>query len=99
MGTKITYENKDLQLPINGKIYHVDVKATANYWYQPCVMYFSDGSGQPEDEDWDVEEIIATWTVDGEKIEPSEDLVDLLSEYIAELDLSEWTLPEEPEDY
>ena len=97
MGTKIKYENKDLQLPIDGKIYHITVNATADYYYQPCIMYFSDGSGQPEDEGWDIEEICATWRLDDKIIEPDEDLTELLEDYIADLDLSEWQFPEEPE--
>lgn len=36
----------------------VEFTAIGNYWYQPCVMYFADGTGQPED--WDVEDIEVT---------------------------------------
>lgn len=38
--------------------FDVEFTATGNYWYQPCVMYFKDGTGQPED--WDVEDIEVT---------------------------------------
>jgi hypothetical protein len=38
--------------------FKVEFTATGNYWYQPCVMYFADGTGQPED--WDVEDIEVT---------------------------------------
>jgi len=42
----------------SNKTYEVEFTATGNYWYQPCIMYFKDGTGQPED--WDVEDIEVT---------------------------------------
>ena len=97
MGTKIKYENKDLHLFLSGVEFSVDVKATADYWYQPCVMYFKDGSGQPEDEGWEVEDIKATWSLNNGIVEPTDGMQRALEEYIADLDLSEWIFPEEPE--
>lgn len=38
--------------------FKVKFEAISDYWYQPCVMYFKDGTGQPED--WGVEDIEVT---------------------------------------
>ena len=98
MGTKITYENDDLHFEIGGIDYRADVKATADYWYQPCVMYFKDGSGQPEDEGWEVEDFDVIWYKDNVEIEPTDEMIVALEDYLYELDLSEWEFPEEPEE-
>ena len=39
----------------SNETFEVEFTAMGKYWYQPCVMYFKDGTGQPED--WDVEDI------------------------------------------
>ena len=85
MGTKIHYTKDDLLLTVGGKDYSVSVKVTADYWYQPCVMYFKDGSGQPEDEGWDVEEVKAVWKLDGVAVKPTEEMNEALDDYISEM--------------
>ena len=52
---KITF-NGTLVFVSSGVSYEAEVYATANYYYQPCVMYFKDGSGQPEDEELEIDD-------------------------------------------
>ena len=41
----------------NDESYEAKVNAKANYYYQPCVMYFKDGTGQPEDDELEIESL------------------------------------------
>lgn len=41
----------------NDESYEAEVNAVADYYYQPCVMYFKDGTGQPEDSDFEIDEL------------------------------------------
>ncbi len=59
MATKVYYNGvKQFKINANYKDaereFEVKIdSATANYCYQPCVMYFADGTGQPEYEELD----------------------------------------------
>ncbi|MBR6403173.1 MAG: hypothetical protein IKS48_07295 [Eubacterium sp.] len=44
MSTKVSYSNKNLKLTLDDRNYRIEVEAVADYWYQPCVMYFADGT-------------------------------------------------------
>ena len=92
-----TYKNKNLKLTVDGKEYTVDVSATAEYYYQPCVMYFKDGTGQPEIEELEINEWSATWyDSDGNEVyDVTGRMEDELNEFLYDSD--EWVFPEEPE--
>lgn len=45
-------------IELQNETYDVSVLAKATYYWQPEVRYFKDGTGQPEDEDITVHEII-----------------------------------------
>ena len=94
---KISYTG-NVKLTFDNKEYSVDVKATADYWYQPMVMYFSDGSGQPEDWDYEIDSIDCTWYELGKEgnktqIIPNEDMLEDLEEWLYEN--AEWEFPED----
>jgi len=100
MGTKVSYSG-NVRLTLDNKEYIIDVKAIADYWYQPCVMYFSDGSGQPEDWDYEIENVDSTWyelDENGNKaqITPTEDMLEDLEDWLYEN--AEWEFPEDPYD-
>ena len=50
---KVTF-NGNLTFKHNEESYCAEVSATANWYHQPCVMYFKDGTGQPEDDDFEI---------------------------------------------
>ena len=54
MNTKLSFDGFVI-VNFENKCFEVDVKGVGNYFYQPCVMYFKDGSGQPEDEDFEID--------------------------------------------
>jgi len=95
---RISYNNEELKLTVNGIEYTVNVHATGSYSYQPCVMYFKDGTGQPEDWDWEVEDIEAKWFLNGNQVEPTDEMTGELEDYMYDLDLDEWVFPQEPEE-
>ena len=41
----------------NNESYEATVYAKAKYYYQPCIMYFKDGTGQPEDDELEIESL------------------------------------------
>ena len=101
MGTKVSYSNKNLNLTLDDRNYRIEVEAVADYWYQPCVMYFKDGTGQPEDEDWEIQDVQSTWYEIDRKgnetlITPDDDMLECLEDWIYEN--AEWEFPEDPYD-
>lgn len=99
--TKVSYTG-NVRLTLDDKEYIIDVKATANYWYQPMVMYFSDGSGQPEDEDYEIDSVDSTWYEVDEygnetQITPDEDMLEDLEDWLYEN--AEWEFPEDEDCY
>ena len=52
-----TYYEGPVTFKLNGETYIAEVKAVTDYWYQPCIMYFKDGSGQPEDWEYEIDEL------------------------------------------
>lgn len=56
---KVTYKGT-LVFKHNNESYYADVYATADWYHQPCVMYFKDGSGQPEMDDFEIDELEVT---------------------------------------
>jgi len=55
MTEKKVYEGM-LTVVIDDVEYEGEVFAKGTYFYQPCVMYFRDGTGQLEDEDFNVDD-------------------------------------------
>ncbi|MBR4396766.1 MAG: hypothetical protein IKS93_02815 [Methanobrevibacter sp.] len=101
MSTKVSYSNKNLKLTLDDRNYRIEVEAVADYWYQPCVMYFADGTGQPEDEDWEIQDVQSTWYELDEhgneiQITPDEDMLEDLEDWLYEN--AEWEFPEDPYD-
>ena len=101
---KITFSDKNITLDTFDKRYRVEVEATANYWRQPCRMYYPDGSGEPEDEDYEIENLQSKWfEIDGsgneKEITPTEEMIDDLYDYLYySVELDEWDFPENPDD-
>ena len=88
----------------SNETFEVEFTAMGKYWYQPCVYYFKDGTGQPED--WDVEDIEVTIKSIKNKetgiavTELSSDDVEDIKEKIADACYEgeyEMIFPEEPE--
>ena len=106
---KLTYDDDALYLDIEGKTYRLTVHAEADYWYTSGTMYRSNGDpGDPPDEELDLENVDANWYLldeDGEeeKVDPTEEMLDELYDYLYEMDITDWESEdedyEEPEDY
>ena len=98
--------NGPLKIEVNGKKYQVEVEAKGTCYYQPCVMYFKDGSGQPEDWDYETDEFKVIELIDWDTEE------DMLFAYNSDPDFKgdvddaiydelydvEWEFPEDPYD-
>ena len=56
---KVTF-NGNLAFKHKEESYCAEVSATANWYHQPCVMYFKDGSGQPEYDEFEIDELTVT---------------------------------------
>ena len=56
---KVTYKG-NITFKHNNESYYAEVSATANWYHQPCVMYFKDGSGQPEMDEFEIDELEVT---------------------------------------
>lgn len=101
----LTYEERNEELMFKGEDVVFDVYARANYYYQPMVMYFKDGSGQPEDEEFDIDEIQITnarWKESGKPLTEEEvaEFEDEVNDYLSEKDYDEWEgWYEDEEDY
>lgn len=54
--SKLTF-NKQVSFYFGELLLKADVRAEANYYYEPCVMYFKDGTGQPEYEEFDIDTV------------------------------------------
>lgn len=111
MRTKVYYEGP-VTFKLNGETYIAEVKAVADYWYQPCVMYFKDGSGQPEDWEYEINElkILSLEDTNGipyiETYNTNKDFKDDVDEAVSDelMEMSEWEFPEDyepepPEEY
>lgn len=103
--TRITY-NGTVCFKYNGNDYEAEVRAGADYFYQPCVMYFKDGTGQPEDSDLTVEELTVETLLN---VDTDEDMIkkyendkafrdcidEIIDNQLLEMDMDEWTFPDE----
>lgn len=103
--TRITY-NGTVCFKYNGNDYEAEVWAGADYFYQPCVMYFKDGTGQPEDSDLTVEELTVETLLN---VDTDEDMIkkyesdkafrdcidEIIDNQLLEMDMDEWTFPDE----
>lgn len=103
--TYLSFDNF-VMVNFNGEDFEVKVQAKGRYYYQPCVMYFSDGTGQPEDEDFEVEKFEIVKVLDFitkeevKELEDNEDFKELVEEALYdawEKGTEEWEFPEEPD--
>lgn len=102
---KLTFESFVL-VNYNDRELEVHCIAKGEYYYQPCVMYFKDGTGQPEDEDFTVENIeICRVFENGEEVTnyDTDELLELVDEQLYnewENGSDLWEFPEgrEPEE-
>ena len=111
-GGKVTY-NGTITFKHNNESYSAEVSATANWYHQPCVMYFKDGSGQPEYDEFEIDELEVTslynedtetdCLADYEADEKYKDSIDEdITDALYDMDSDEWSGSEEPdyeEDY
>ena len=90
----------------NDESYEAKVNAKAKYYYQPCVMYFKDGTGQPEDDELEIESLEVeslrnedTDTDCMEKYNSDENYKEEIDEAISDVlyESDEWKGKEEPE--
>ena len=51
---KVTYKGAVI-FKYNDESYCAEVSASADWYHQDCVMYFKDGSGQPEMDDFEID--------------------------------------------
>ena len=96
------YCNDEIEFEIQGKLYYADVEAECEYTYEPCVMYYKDGSGDPGCEELEVTDVWADWTDEnGNAVEQTEEMESALNDYLNKLDYDKWHLsdnyPEPPE--
>ena len=95
--TTLTYKGP-IDFTFEGKKLTATVDAVAYYYYQPCVMYFKDGSGQPEYSELEVDEVKILRVVDEDKNEVP--YVDDMEECIYDelQDFDDWVYPPDPEE-
>lgn len=95
--TKQFYENDALDITVDGKNYIVDVKASADYYYDPGCMYRRNGDpGDPPESEFSIEEVEAVWKDEDGNIVPStEEMNEALRDKLQDLD--GWESEEAPE--
>ena len=55
---------------IGEEYYQAEVYATASSYYQPCIPSFKDGTGQPEESSFDLDEMeVAELCIEGDNME------------------------------
>ena len=86
--TELTF-NSFVFVNYKGRELEVHCIAKGEYWYQPCVMYFKDGSGQPEDEDFEIEKFDIEKVVENGEVVTDYDTDELL-ELVEEQLFNEW---------
>ena len=100
--------NGTVSFKFNEKDYEADVFATADYSHEPCVMYFKDGTGQPESDDFELNDVEVsklrcvdtdenlTEKYDTDK-DFKNDVDELIDDVLYDMDYDEWSYPEEPD--
>lgn len=106
MGTTVEVKWHDFfTYQIRDKEYEVEFLARGSHWHQPAVLYYKDGSGSPEEDEIDVDEVtIESVIYDGEDIvnNLSQKLIEKLEEEITDKIYDgdyEPIYPPDPEDY
>ena len=90
---------------IREKTYEVEFSAKGTHWHQPAVFYYKDGSGSPEEDEIDVDEVtIESVVFNGSDItsDLSPELIEKLKEDITDKIYDgdyEPEYPDEPYDY
>ena len=87
--TKHYYDNEELELTVGGIDYSVNVHATGTRWYSPATRI------DPEENDFNLDNVEATWYVENGKVEETKEMHDALEEYL--LNDAEWEEEEPPE--
>lgn len=88
--TKLTYTKSGLALTVNGVDYTVDVKASADYYYDAGRMYMRNGDpGYPPESELTIENVEAVWyDTDYNTVEATEEMTDALESVLQDSD--EW---------
>lgn len=95
------YSAEDLPITVNGHTYSVNVVAYGTYTHIPGRKYMRNGDpGYPDEDDFEIDEVNATWTDEnGNVVEETEEMYDVLEECLYEDDGWEDDYPEPPDDY
>lgn len=112
MSSKTLTYNGSVNFKTGGEYYEAEVLATAYYYHQPCVMYFKDGSGQPEYDEFEIDELeVVKLQLEGEDgyVDVTDkynsdkafkdDIDEAIEEYLNEMDWDEWHSDEYDYDY
>lgn len=94
--TKGVYRNDNLKLDVNGKPYTVKIEAPVLHYYEPMVMYYKDGTGDPGCDEIEVDNWEAEWKdEDGNIVEETAEMEDALNDFLYSLDDTEfiWDVP------
>lgn len=92
---KLHYEGT-VTFNYNDKQYVAQVAAKADYFYQHAVFYYKDGSGQPEDEDLEIDTVsVISLNRDWEKYNKDAEFKSIIDELIDDelymMDYDRWS--------
>ena len=90
--SKLTYESDDFSFEVNGDQYTCEVKAEAEYFYEPMVMYYKDGTGHPGSEELEIEEleIKNVKDIDGNIVSLTDEMEGAVNDKLYDMDLVNW---------
>lgn len=88
------YNNDDLEITVGDTVYYVKVHATGTWCYQKATRV------DPEESELSINDVDATWTDEnGNVVEETEEMYDVLEEYILDEEWEESDPPEPDYDY
>ena len=94
MKTFKCYNNDDMELEVSGVTYRVEVHARGTYYYSRATRI------DPEESDFEINEIEAIWTDEnGNVVEETEEMREVLEEYLYSDDGWDDDYQEPPDDY
>lgn len=90
--SKLTYESDDFNFEVDGDQYICEVTAEAEYFYEPMVMYYKDGTGHPGSEELEIEEleIKNVKDIDGNIVSLTDKMEEAVNDKLCDMDLVDW---------
>ena len=94
MKTTMFYNNDELELEVGETTYTVSVHATGTHWYRKATRI------DPEENEFEIDEVEAVWKDEnGNIVEETPEMYDVLEEYLLESDYWEDDVFEPDDDY